>query len=66
MSDCAQAHFRRLGQPGVDAIRALLHREISAIAPPDPNPSCQSAPPLATLWNTGRTKRPPAPNPLPI
>lgn len=66
MNECAQAHFSRLGQPGVDAIRVLLQREISAIAPPNQNPSCQSAPPLATLWNTGRTKRLPAPNPLPI
>lgn len=66
MNDCAQAHSLRLGQPGVDAIRTLLLREISVIAPPNPIPTCQSAPPLATLWNTGRTKRPPAPNPLPI
>ena len=66
MNDCTQSHFRRLGQPGVDAIRALLLRELSVIAPPNPIPSCQSALPLATLWNTGRTKRPPAPNPLPI
>jgi len=66
MNDCAQAHFHRLGQPGVDAIRALLLRELSAIAPPNQDSTCLSAPPLATLWNTGRTKRPPAPNPLPI
>jgi hypothetical protein len=66
MNDCARAHFARLGQSGVDAIRALLQREISAIAPPNQNHTCQSAPLLATLWNTGRTKRPPAPNPLPI
>jgi len=66
MNDCAQRHFGRLGHLGIDAIRALLAREISAIAPPNRDPTCQSSPPLATLWNTGRTKRPPAPNPLPI
>lgn len=66
MNDCAKVHFERLGQPGVDAIQALLQREISVIASPNQDPSCQSTPPLATLWNTGRTKRPPAPNPLPI
>jgi hypothetical protein len=66
MNDCAQAHFGRLGQPGVDAIQALLQRELSAIAQPSKNPSCQAASTIATLWNTGRTKRPPAPNPLPI
>ena len=66
MNDCAQAHFSRLGHSGVDAIRTLLVREISAITPPNQDPTCQSAPPIATLWNTGRTKRPPAPNPLPI
>jgi hypothetical protein len=66
MNDCARTHFQRLGQPGVDAIRALLLREITAVAPPNQDPTCQSAPPLATLWNTGRTKRPPPPNPLPI
>ena len=66
MNDCARIHFARLGQPGVDAIRTLLQREISAIASPTQNPACHPTPPLATLWNTGRTKRPPAPNPLPI
>lgn len=66
MDECARAHFGRLGQPGVDAIRTLLQREISTIIPSTPNSSCPSAPPLATLWNTGRTKRPPAPNYLPI
>jgi len=66
MNDCAKVHFGRLGQPGVDAIRVLLQREISVIASPNQYPSCQSAPTIATLWNTGRTKRPPAPNPLPI
>jgi transposase InsO family protein len=66
MNDCARAHFDRLGQPGVDVIRSLLQREISAIAPQNQNSTCHSASPLATLWNTGRTKRPPAPNPLSI
>lgn len=66
MSDCARIHFGRLGQPGVDAIRTLLQRAISAIASPTQDPPCHPTPPLATLWNTGRTKRPPAPNPLPI
>lgn len=66
MNDCAQAHFSRLGQSGADAIRVLLRREISAIAPPNHKPSCQSTSPLANLWATGRTKRPPPPNPLPI
>jgi hypothetical protein len=66
MNDCAQAHFATLGQPGADAIRALLQREISAITSCPKHPSCHQPPPLATLWTTGRTKRPPAPNPLPI
>jgi hypothetical protein len=35
-------------------------------APNSPNSACAPSPPPATLWNTGRTKRPPAPIPLPI
>ena len=65
MNDCAQANFERLGQPGVDAIRQLLQRELQALTPSNPNPACQKPHPLGTLWYTGRTKRPPAPNPLP-
>jgi transposase InsO family protein len=66
MNECANSHFATLGQPGVDAVRTILSREISAITPPTPNPACNQPSPLGTLWNTGRTKRPPAPNPLPI
>lgn len=66
MNDCTQAHFSRLGRSGVEAIRALLLRETLAATKSNSGPTCRSTPPLATLWNTGRTKRPPAPNPLPI
>jgi hypothetical protein len=66
MNDCAQANSARLGQPGVDAIRQLLQRELQALTPQNQNPACQNHQPLGTLWNTGRTKRPPAPNPLSI
>jgi transposase InsO family protein len=66
MDDCARTHHDRLGQPGADAIRALLKRELTALLRSTPNSSCPPTPSLATLWNTGRTRRPPAPNPLPI
>jgi hypothetical protein len=66
MNDCAHVHAATLGQSGIDAIRTILHREISAVTSSTPDPACNPAPPLGTLWNTGRTKRPPAPNPLPI
>jgi hypothetical protein len=39
---------------------------LSVLPQPAPNSPCAPSTPLATLWNTGRTKRPPAPNPLPI
>lgn len=69
VDDCVRIHHDRLGEAGTHAVLALLRRELSALprsTPNSPKPSCASSPPLATLWNTGRTKRPPAPNPLPI
>jgi len=65
VDDCIRAHHERLGQPGANAIRTLLQRELNALPSPSNSP-CGPSPPLATLWNTGRTQRPPAPNSLPI
>ena len=66
MDECARTYQDRLGQNGTEAIRTLLQRELSAL--PGTPPVCPGAsnPPPAILWNTGRTKRPPAPNPLSI
>jgi transposase InsO family protein len=66
VDDCVRSRHDRLGEPGADAIRNLLQRELNALLRAPPNSSCAPDPPLATLWNTGRTQRPPPPDPLPI
>jgi transposase InsO family protein len=66
IDDCVRSHHDRLAEPGTDAIRTLLQRELNALLRAPPDSSCAPAPTLATLWNTGRTQRPPPPNPLPI
>jgi hypothetical protein len=66
VDDCVRSCHDRLGEPGADAIRNLLQRELNALLRAPPNSSCAPDPPLATLWNTGRTPRPPPPKPLPI
>jgi transposase InsO family protein len=66
VDDCVRSHHDRLAEPGADAIRTLLQRELNALLSAPPNSSCAPGPTLATLWNTGRTQRPPPPNPLPI
>jgi transposase InsO family protein len=65
VNQSVRAHQDRLGQSGAHAIHSLLQRELNALLAATPDSSCASSPPLATLWNTGRTQRPPAPNPLP-
>ena len=71
MYDFARAHHDRLGQQGVEAIEALLQRELRAL-PSDPRkqtpaPSgCPPEPSSAILWNIGQLLRPFAQNPLPI
>jgi transposase InsO family protein len=66
LDDCIRTHHDRLGQQGAIVIRSLLRRELAALLRPVPKSSCGPHPSPATLWNTGRTRRPPAPNPLPI
>ena len=66
MNDCARAHHDRLGQPGVDAIRALLERELQNLLQTTTHSGCSPGSSSDTLWNIGRKQRPSAPNPLRI
>lgn len=58
-----------LGDRGFDAVAALVRSELARCGPQDrapPNTQCPPPANSATLWNIGRTTRPPAPDPLPI
>lgn len=66
LNDCVRIHHDRLGEQGAVVIRSLLRRELAALFRSAPNSCCGPHPSPATLWNTGRTRRPPAPIPLPI
>ncbi|MFC1642697.1 hypothetical protein ACFL5O_08425 [Myxococcota bacterium] len=69
--DFARAHHERLGPRGLEAIQAVLEKELPAL-PSEPRqqtpvPSgCSPGPSSATLWNIGQLLRPFAQNPLPI
>jgi hypothetical protein len=66
MNDCARVHYDRLGQPGVDAIRALLERELDNLLQTTTHSGCSPGSSSDALWNIGRKQRPSAPNPLRI
>jgi hypothetical protein len=66
LDDCTRVHHDRLGLQGAAVIGSLLRRELAAVHRSASKPSCGPHPSPATLWNTGRTRRPPAPIPLPI
>lgn len=66
LSSFRLAYRDRLAESGIEAVAALVHRELvrhrKRSAPSKPN--CPPTQDSATLWNTGRTKRPPTPNHL--
>jgi transposase InsO family protein len=71
MHDFARAHHERLGQRGVEAIEAVLEKELRALPSEPrkqtPTPSgCSPGPSSAILWNIGQLLRPFAQNSLPI
>ncbi|MFC1642616.1 hypothetical protein ACFL5O_08015, partial [Myxococcota bacterium] len=71
MHDFARANPNRLGRRGVEAIQALLERELRALplGPQHQTPApsaCSPGPSSATLWNIGQWLRPFAQNPMPI
>ncbi len=66
LDDCVRRHHDRLGEQGAVVIRSLLRRELATPLQSTPNSPCGPTPSPATLWSTGRTRRPPAPIPLPI
>lgn len=66
MNDCARAHRDRLGQRGVDAIRAVLERELQNLRQNPVHSGCSPGASSDILWNIGRKPRPSAPNPLRI
>jgi len=69
LADLRLRRHDHLGDAGFQAVVSVVHREL---ARPGPHrrapPSTQCPPPAnsATLWNIGRTTRPPAPAPLRI
>lgn len=69
LADLRLRHNDRLGDDGFLAVASLVHRELARVARQNnapPNAQCPPPPPSATLWNIGRTTRPPAPHPLRI
>jgi hypothetical protein len=66
ISNCARAHHDRLGQPGVDAIGALLERELQNLPQTPTHSGSFPGSSADILWNIAQKSRPSAPNPLPL
>jgi transposase InsO family protein len=69
LADLRLRRHDHLGHAGFEAVAALVRRELGRLGPQHrapPNTQCPPPANSATLWNIGRTTRPPAPDPLRI
>jgi hypothetical protein len=69
LADLRLRRHDHLGERGFDAVVAIVQREFAQLGPLNrapPNTQCPPSANSATLWNIGRSTRPPAPDPLSI